>query len=51
MSKKKSTKGLSPAQKKLAKKITRWAYTDSKKNPKKFSRLFNEIWGSYIERK
>lgn len=33
-------------QKKLAKKIHNWAYTDAQKNPKKFSRLFKEIWES-----
>ena len=36
-------------QKKLARKIHNCAYTNAKKNPKKFSKLFNEIWASKLQ--
>ena len=45
MLKKKSIKKLSPQKKVLINKIHRWAYTDSKKEPQKFAKLFDEIWG------
>jgi len=50
MSRKKQTKPVSAQTKKLCKLIHKWAYMDSQKKPKEFRRLFEKIWGSYLER-
>jgi len=35
---------LSPEKQKFADKVHEWAYTDPKKNPEKYRKLFEEIW-------
>ena len=49
MKNKKTPSPLSSEKKKLIRKIHTWAYTDPKKNPKKFSERFNEIWKNQFE--
>ena len=44
MKTKKAPQPLSPEKQKLINKIHQWAALDAKKNPKKFCKLFNEIW-------
>lgn len=46
--KRKTIPSISSKQKKLARKIHNWAYTDAQKHPKKFTKLFNEIWDSKL---
>ena len=47
-----SSSKLSPEKQKFIDQIHEWAYTDPKKDPKKFERLFNKIWGQrFFERK
>ena len=41
---------LTPEQRKLVDKIREWAHLDSKKEPEKFSRLFDEIWESQFKK-
>lgn len=51
MNNKKETLFLSPEKRKLVTKIHKWAHLDAQKNPKKFYKLFNEIWKNQFGRR